>query len=131
MRVHELSAEALLSSGVRSQLSTASLLRLYLDPFPLFKDVCKGDLFLREASLRYNRALAPVLLIYLARWAVLLALFAGTCFGCQAGITEGPVFAVLMSFAGVGVACSTATLCLLGTGYLLLKRSAAHAPDRR
>lgn len=131
MRVRAESPEALLTREGRERLSFLGLARLYLDPFPFFRDVRGGDLFLRDASLRHNRALAPVLRTYLARWAVLMTLFFVGCVAFQAAVPLHRLFAVLMMFAGIGVAWSVAAVCLLGAGYVLLTRPPDPPADRR
>jgi hypothetical protein len=131
MQVRADPPEVLLTREGRGRLSFFGLLRLYLDPFPFFRDVRSGDLFLRDSSLRHNRALAPMLRTYLARWAVLLTLFFAGCIAFQAAVPLHRLFAVLMMFAGIGLAWSMAAVCLLGAGYVLLTRAPEPPPERR
>lgn len=131
MRVQQQRPEELMTREGRAQLSLLGLLRLYLDPFPLFRDARVGDGFLRESSKRHNRSLAPVLRIYLARWALLMALCLVGCLAAQAAVPVHRLFVVLMMFSGIGVASSVAALCLLTAGYLLLTRPAERPLDHR
>jgi hypothetical protein len=70
--------EALLEPRRRAALPMAVQLRLYLDPFALFKDTRRGSAWVRAQALDYNRAMRWMLLTYLRRWAMLAA----ACFFC-------------------------------------------------
>ena len=63
--------EALVQSQAREHLSFWQLLRLYLDPFALFKNVTVGTRWARAQALSYNRRQRGILLTYVRRWAVI------------------------------------------------------------
>lgn len=65
--------EALLEPARRAGLPLASQLRLYLDPFALFKDATRGTAWMQAQALAYNRAMRWILLAYLRRWTALAA----------------------------------------------------------
>jgi hypothetical protein len=64
--VDESDVEALASAATRERLPFGRLLRLYLDPFPLFKNVAS-----QPDALQYNRHRRRVFLPYARRWAVI------------------------------------------------------------
>lgn len=116
MRVAEAEdVESLLRREFRSRLSFARQLRLYLDPFALFKDASTG----RERALSYNRALRWVLIPYLRRWILIaLSLFAGIApaeaLAAQATIVPAAAIAVGSCIAATVAACTAAAYLLLG-----------------
>lgn len=63
--------EALVQPEARRQLSFWQLLRLYLDPFALFKSVTVGTRWAQAQALSYNRRHRKILLTYVRRWAVI------------------------------------------------------------
>jgi hypothetical protein len=65
--------EALLEPRRRAGLPFAVQLRLYLDPFALFKDTRRGSHWVQAEAIAYNRAMRWMLLTYLRRWVVLAA----------------------------------------------------------
>ena len=64
--MQEPDAEALASAASRERLPFGRLLRLYLDPFPLLKDVTS-----HPEALQYNRRRRRILLPYARRWGVI------------------------------------------------------------
>ena len=103
--------EALLTREGRARLPASCLVRLYFDPFALFKDTSRGPDGARERALSYNRAMRWVLLPYLRRW----VLIAATLF---AGIAPAETLAVqttlsLIPAAALAVGC---TVALVVTG---------------
>ena len=58
--------EALASAESRKDLSFGRLMRLYLDPFALFKPLASGP-----DALRYNRQQRRMLLAFVRRWALI------------------------------------------------------------
>ena len=63
--------EALVQPEARAHLSFWRLLRLYLDPFALFKSVTVGTRWAQAQALSYNRRQRGILLTYVRRWAVI------------------------------------------------------------
>src|SRR5262245_44660746 len=59
----------------RSRLPVARLLRLYFDPFALFKDTSRGPALARKHAHSYNRAMRWMLLPYMRRWTVMTMMF--------------------------------------------------------
>ena len=60
--------EALARRDVRAGLPLRLLLRLYLDPFSLFKNVTVGPPRSQAEALQYNRRHRAILLAYARRW---------------------------------------------------------------
>ena len=107
--------EALLRREVRSRLPLVRQIRLYLDPFALFKDVSRG----RERALSYNRAMRWMLLPYLRRWLLIAAsLFVGIApaeaRAAEATIVPAAAFAVGFSVAAAVLASIVAVYLMLG-----------------
>src|SRR5262245_50818174 len=67
--------EALSTREGRSRLPVVRLLRLYFDPFALFKDASRGPAPARARAHSYNRAMRWMLLPYLRRWTVIATTF--------------------------------------------------------
>lgn len=65
--------EALARPEVREDLSLARLIRLYLDPFSLLKNVTAGPPRSQQEALRYNRRQRRILLAYVRRWSAIAA----------------------------------------------------------
>ena len=63
--------EALARPDGRERLSLARLLRLYLDPFALLKNVTANPACSQREALRYNRQQRKMLLAYLRRWSAI------------------------------------------------------------
>lgn len=107
--------ESLLQREVRSRLPLVQQLRLYLDPFALFKDVTRG----RERALSYNRAMRWVLISYLRRWSLIAAsLFVGIApaeaLAAEATIVPAAAIAVGFCMAVAVLACTVAAYLMLG-----------------
>jgi hypothetical protein len=107
--------ESLLEREVRSRLPLVQQLRLYLDPFALFKDVARG----RERALSYNRAMRWVLISYLRRWSLIAAsLFVGIApaeaLAAEATIVPAAAIAVGFCMAVAVLACTVAAYLMLG-----------------
>ena len=109
--------EALLRREVRARLPLARQIRLYLDPFALFKDTSRG----RERALSYNRALRWILLSYLRRWSIIaagsfLAIVPAETLAAQSRLFVIPTAAFAVGFCvAIGVlACTFAAYLLLG-----------------
>jgi hypothetical protein len=115
--------EALLSRSVRATLPFRRQVRLYLDPFALFKDASRGPRQQREYALSYNRAMRWLLLPYIRRWVLIAA-------GSFAGIAPAEALAAQASFfivpaAAFAVGCCvavTVTTCAAVAYFLLSAR---------
>ncbi|MGE5641313.1 MAG: hypothetical protein ACM30H_14580 [Clostridia bacterium] len=112
--------EALSLRERREKLPFRSLMRLYLDPFALFKNVSVGSHAARAAALDYNRRQRRILLVYLRRWALIAAasFFGATSAG--AATAADPLLCV--PFFGLEVTFSLAFCMVLlsATLYFLL-----------
>ena len=60
--------ERLLQPETRAALPLLTLVRIYLDPFVLFKNVNAGNIFNQRAARAYNTAMRWVLVDYMRRW---------------------------------------------------------------
>lgn len=121
-RVVDQDVERLLTREARSSLPLGQLLRLYLDPGALFKDVSRGSAAVRRSALSYNRRMRHLLLPYMRRWlaiaAVLVfAIFPAEALHAQASLSLIPAaaFAVGGSVAITVIACIVAGYLMLGT----------------
>jgi hypothetical protein len=102
--------EALLTREARARLPVARLLRLYFDPFALFKDASRGPALARHRALSYNRAMRWMLLPYLRRWIVIgAALFAGIA---PAETLHAQATLSLLPAAALAVGCSVAVVVI-------------------
>jgi hypothetical protein len=120
--VREPRAETLLEPGTRAALPLARQVRLYLDPFALFKDATRGTALEQRQALGYNRAMRWMLLAYLRRWAVLAAAFLFClvpleALGAERGdfILPAAVFAVGFCIAAAVSAYALIAFVLLST----------------
>jgi hypothetical protein len=115
----ELGIERLLTREARAGLPLGRLLRLYLDPGALFKDVSRGSAAVRRSALAYNRRMRHLLLPYLRRWTAIaavlvLAIFPAEALHAEASIVPAAAFAVAGSIAVAVSACIVAGYFLLG-----------------
>jgi hypothetical protein len=124
-RVIDQDVERLLTREARAGLPFGQLLRLYLDPGALFKDVSRGSAEVRRSALSYNRRMRHLLLPYIRRWMAIDAVLVFAMFPAEAlhahasfSLVPAAAFAVAGSVAAAIIACIVA-------GYLLLG-----APDR-
>ena len=113
--------ERLLTREARSGLPFGQLLRLYLDPGALFKDVSRGSAAVRRSALAYNRRMRHLLLPYIRRWmiiavALVLAIFPAEALHAQTALSLVPAaaFAVAGSIAVTVIACIAVGYFLLG-----------------
>src|SRR5688572_7046060 len=110
----EAEVESLLKREFRSRLPLVQQVRLYLDPFALFKRATRG----RERALSYNRELRWVLLSYLRRWLLIAAsLFVGIA-PAEAIATETTI--VPAAAIAVGFCMAMSVLTCIVAAYLLL-----------
>jgi hypothetical protein len=116
--------ETLLRREARDGLPLGHLLRIYLDPFALFKNASTGTAWVRAQALRYNRAMRWMLLRYLWRWlAIGLTLFFAMApiepLAAELPWITLPVVAACALGSCVAVTtifCTLATYVLLGKG---------------
>jgi hypothetical protein len=112
--------EILLTPEGRASLPLFYQLLLYLDPFAFFKDASRGNAWVREAALRYNRGQRSVLLTYIRRW---LLIAVASFFGITSSETlAGHVPLFIIPAAGFGIGCSVAIVfsTWMSAMYLLL-----------
>ncbi|MGH8640575.1 MAG: hypothetical protein ACRET6_02625 [Burkholderiales bacterium] len=112
--------ESLLTREARAGLPLGQLLRLYLDPGSLFKDVSRGSAAVRRSALSYNRRMRHLLLPYIRRWmviaaALVFAIFPAEALHAQTALSLVPAAA----FAVAGTVAITVIACIFA-GYLLL-----------
>lgn len=103
--------ESLLEPQRRSALPLRVLLRLYLDPFVLFKNANRGNVFSRRAAFEYNKRLRWILVLYMRRWlciasACLLAL------NPASALAQSNAF-FLVPTIGLGIAFTVGFMALL------------------
>ena len=110
--------EALLRREVRARLPLARQLRLYLDPFALFKDTSRG----RERALSYNRALRWILLSYLRRWSCIAMASFLAIVPAEALAAQSRLFVIPTAAFAVGFCVAMAVLACTCAAYLLLGR---------
>jgi hypothetical protein len=81
------------------------MLRLYLDPFALFKNITIGPPSARAEALQYNRCHRAILLTYVRRWTAIAVLCAcgmaplGALAGAQP-ILGIPILGLELGFSG-------------------------------
>lgn len=109
--------ESLLTREARSGLPFAQLLRLYLDPGALFKDVSRGSAAVQRSALSYNRRMRHLLLPYIRRWTAIAAVMVFAVFPAEAALLIVPAaaLAVAGSIAVTVIACIVIGYFLLGT----------------
>ncbi|HEY6865518.1 MAG TPA: hypothetical protein VI319_16620 [Burkholderiales bacterium] len=113
--------EALLQPQVRARLPFSRLLLIYLNPFALFKDVSRGNVYAQRVALAYNRAMRWMLLRYLRRWTTIAATLFVSIAPAEALAAQAPVFVVSAAASAVGcciavtvIVCTVATYLMLG-----------------
>ena len=101
--------EALARPEVRARLSPWRLLRLYLDPFCLFKSIGAAS---QADAWRYNRQHRRILLAYLRRWAAIGGLCLAGMAPLAARAASDPL--LLVPIVGLELGFSVA-VCMLVT----------------
>src|SRR5262245_14247910 len=121
MRVaNDRDVEKLLTREARSSLPFGQLLRLYLDPGALFKDVSRGSAAVRRSALSYNRRMRHLLLPYIRRWMAIAAVLVFAIFPAEALHAQTALSLVpAAAFAVAGTIAVTVIGCILA-GYFLL-----------
>ncbi len=90
------------------------LLRLYLDPFALFKSIgTEAD------ALEYNRRHRGILLIYMRRWTAIAALCAGGMFPLAAMARAEPMLSLPVLGLELGFSAAVCMLLLAVAVYLV------------
>jgi hypothetical protein len=86
-------------------------LRLYLDPFALFKNVNIGPASARNEALRYNRRHRTLLFTYVRRWAAIAVLCAWGMVALGSAARAEPILCI--PILGLEVGFSAAVFMLL------------------
>lgn len=120
MRPADDDVEALAQPERRARLSLRQLLRLYLHPFALLKNVTVGPPRLRAEALRYNRAQRRIMLAYLRRWAAIAATCLITALHVGARAAGRPALGITFVGLELGFAFAVCVLLLAAAVYLLL-----------
>lgn len=119
-RVVDQDVERLLTREARSDLPFGQLLRLYLDPGALFKDVSRGSAAVRRSALSYNRRMRHLLLPYMRRWMAIAAVLVFAIFPAEALHAQTALSLVpAAAFAVAGTVAITVIACM-AVGYFLL-----------
>lgn len=103
--------EVLARPDMRERLPLLKLVRLYLDPFALFKNVTVGSPRLQAEALAYNRQQRKMLLAYLRRWTVIAVACLVAALPLAAAARADPALGV--PFVGLELAFATAVCMLL------------------
>ncbi len=119
-RVQDHDAEALARPEVRAGLSFGQLLRLYLDPFALFRSITVGDARAQEQALQYNRRHRRILLAYARRWAMIAIACIAAAAPLGALARTDPVLAVPVIGLELGFSLAVCVLLLALAVYVLL-----------
>jgi hypothetical protein len=112
--------EKLLTREARSGLSFGQLLRLYLDPGALFKDVSRGSAAVRRSALAYNRRMRHLLLPYLRRWAAIAATLVFAIFPAEALHAQASFSLIPAAAFAVGGSVAVTVIACIVIGYFLL-----------
>jgi hypothetical protein len=97
------------------ELPFSQLLRLYLDPFALFKNI-----HVEPDGLEYNRCQRGVLLIYVRRWATIAVLCAGGMAPLGAMARAEPILFIPIIGLELGFATGLCMLLLAIAVYIVL-----------
>jgi hypothetical protein len=123
--------EALARREFRAELSFWQLLRLYLDPFALFKNVTTGTRWAQAQALQYNRRHRRILLTYVRRWALIGLACICSMLPLTAAARSEPVLLVPILGLELGFSTAVCVLLLALTVYVLLgleDRDQPHTP---
>ncbi|HZQ75352.1 MAG TPA: hypothetical protein VFB08_20755 [Burkholderiales bacterium] len=112
--------ESLARPEVRARLPLWQLVRLYLDPFALFKNASAGTPGAQAEALDYNRRHRRILLAYAWRWLVI----GGGCLGGMSLLAAlaraEPVLIVPIVGLEIGFSAAVCALLLSLAVYVLL-----------
>src|SRR4051812_14082128 len=114
--------EKLLSREGRAQLRLCQLLRIYFDPFSLFKNVNAGSLWVQSQALHYNRRVRWMLLAYLRRW-VGIGITSIVAIYPMSALAQGAPL-MFLPVAGLGLLFSVAVcvVVMISVSYFFLAR---------
>ena len=112
--------ELLLHRESRAALPLRRQLLLYLDPFALFKDASRGNELVRNAALRYNRAMRWVLVTYLRRWALIAAASFLCIAPAEALAAHSPLFIIPTAAVAAGFCVAVTVIATIAAAWLLL-----------
>ena len=112
--------EALAQPEFRARLSFWQLLRLYLDPFALFKNATIGTRCAQAQALQYNRRHRRILLTYVGRWAVIGVACISSALPLAAIARSEPVLMVPILGLELGFSMAVCALLLALAVYVLL-----------
>ena len=118
--IAHLDAEQLARPEHRAELPFLQVLRLYLDPSPLFKNVNAGTPLEQARALEYNRRNRCILPAYAQRWGMIaLVCFLGIA---QLGATHlsGPLLYVPVLALALGLALAVAAVLVNFAVYVVL-----------
>lgn len=111
--------ERWLSPAARACLPFSRLLRLYLDPFALFKDASGGPASVRQRAMTYNRTMRWMLLAYMRRWLVIATSLFLVIAPAEAMAAQ-KTMVLLPACAAVACCVSVAVIVSAAAAYLLL-----------
>jgi hypothetical protein len=114
--------EALLRPDIRARLPFPRLIALYLNPFALFKDASRGNIYAQRVALSYNRAMRWMLLRYLRRWTLIAASSFVSIAPAEALAAQGSVFVIPAAATAVGCCVAVTVIVCTVTTYVLLGR---------
>ena len=97
------------------EVHLARLLRLYLDPFALFKNIAA-----EPDGLEYNRRHRRILLVYVRRWATIAALCAGGMAPLGALAHTEPILCIPIVGLELGFSTSVCVVLLSVAVYVVL-----------
>ncbi len=118
----EQDVEALLRRDIRARLPFARLLALYLNPFALFKDASRGNMYTQRVALAYNRGMRWMLLHYVRRWTLIAIASFVSIAPAEALAAQQGLFVIPVAASAVGCCIAVAVLVSTLTAYVLLGR---------
>ena len=96
------------------------ILRLYLDPFALFKNITVGPPLARAEALQYNRSHRRILLTYAMRWAAIALACAGGMAPLGALARAEPILCIPILGLELGFSAAVCMLLLSVAVYVVL-----------
>lgn len=119
-RLRDWDPERLLDKEARRELSFWQLFVLYLNPFPLFRDVSCRDAFTRHAAMRYNQSISRYLPGYLRRWLMVALMSFASLAIAEPADAESTLWLIPALVGGITFSVSMTSLSLIGAAWLLL-----------
>ena len=105
---------------MRADLPLRRIVRLYFDPFALFKNVNAGSGVAQQQALAYNRSHRGMLLAYARRWALIGLACVTALLGLSGYARAEPVLLVPMLGLEIGFTAAVVSLLLSIAVYLVL-----------